>query len=66
MFDHPQVLAEGIVSTIEHPLVGRYRGVAQSIRFGRTPGPAPFAAPVLGKPGQGAAWSETPQEPGSD
>ena len=66
MFDHPQVLAEGIVDTLEHPVVGKYRGVAQSIRFGRTPGPAPFAAPVLGRAGQGATWSETPQEPGSD
>lgn len=49
MFDHPQVLAQGIVGSFEHPVVGRYRGVAQSISFGRTPGPAPFAAPVLGE-----------------
>lgn len=49
MFDHPQVEAEGIVGTLQHPVVGRYRGVAQSIKFGRTPGPAPFAAPVLGQ-----------------
>ena len=47
MFDHPQVQAEGLIATFEHPVVGRYRGVAQPIRFGRTPGPAPFAAPVL-------------------
>jgi crotonobetainyl-CoA:carnitine CoA-transferase CaiB-like acyl-CoA transferase len=49
MFEHPQVLAEGIVGTIEHPVVGRYHGVAQSIKFGRTPGPEPFAAPLLGQ-----------------
>ncbi|SFK32915.1 Crotonobetainyl-CoA:carnitine CoA-transferase CaiB [Lysobacter sp. cf310] len=49
MFEHPQVLAEGIVGTIEHPRVGHYRAVAQSIKFGRTPGPAPFAAPMLGQ-----------------
>ncbi|RDZ29766.1 CoA transferase [Lysobacter silvisoli] len=49
MFEHPQVLAEGIVGTLEHPQVGRYRAVAQSIKFGRTPGPAPFAAPMLGQ-----------------
>ncbi|MEO7071537.1 MAG: CoA transferase, partial [Rhodanobacter sp.] len=49
MFDHPQVLAQGIIGTFEHPVVGRYRGVAQSICFGRTPGPAPFAAPILGQ-----------------
>lgn len=47
MFDHPQVQAEGLIATFEHPAVGRYRGVAHPIRFGRTPGPAPFAAPVL-------------------
>ncbi|HST44217.1 MAG TPA: CoA transferase, partial [Luteimonas sp.] len=49
MFEHPQVLAEGMVATLEHPTVGRYRGVANPIRFGRTPRPAPFAAPVLGQ-----------------
>lgn len=49
MFDHPQVLAEGIIGSIEHPVVGRYRGVTQPIKFGRTPGPASFAAPVFGQ-----------------
>jgi crotonobetainyl-CoA:carnitine CoA-transferase CaiB-like acyl-CoA transferase len=49
MFDHPQVLAEEIVMPIEHPTLGNYRGVARSIKFGRTPGPAPFAAPTLGQ-----------------
>ena len=49
MFEHPQVLAEGLVTTLPHPVVGSYRGVAHPIRFGRTPGPAPFAAPVLGQ-----------------
>jgi len=45
MFDHPQVLAEDIIGSIEHPVIGRYRGVTRSIKFGRTPGPDPFAAP---------------------
>ena len=45
MFEHPQVLAENMVATIEHPIVGRYHGVAYPIKFGRTPGPVPFAAP---------------------
>jgi crotonobetainyl-CoA:carnitine CoA-transferase CaiB-like acyl-CoA transferase len=45
MFEHPQVLAEEMVTTIEHPVVGRYHGVTRPIKFGRTPGPAPFAAP---------------------
>lgn len=49
MFDHPQVLAEGMIAEIPHPLLGSYRGVARPIRFGRTPGPEPFAAPTLGQ-----------------
>ena len=47
MFTHPQVLAEGIITRIDHPVLGSYHGVAQPIKFGRTPGPAPFASPVL-------------------
>ena len=49
MFDDPQVLAEDMIATFEHPKVGRYRGLKRSIRFGRTPGPEPFAAPVFGQ-----------------
>ncbi|MCX2861561.1 CoA transferase [Paucibacter sp. PLA-PC-4] len=49
MFDHPQVLAEQMVSTVEHPVLGRYRGLTRSIKFGRTPGPEPFAAPLRGQ-----------------
>ena len=49
MFDHPQVLAEEMVATIEHPVVGPYRGVTRPIKFGRTAGPAPFAAPAFGQ-----------------
>ncbi len=49
MFDHPQVQAEGLVTNLPHPVVGSYRGVMQPIRFGRTPGPEPFAAPTLGQ-----------------
>ena len=69
MFDHPQVQAEGLVANLPHPVVGSYRGVVQPIHFGRTPGPAPFAAPTLGQhndevmePGAGAvgAASESP------
>ncbi|MEP6907632.1 MAG: CoA transferase [Pseudoxanthomonas sp.] len=47
MFDHPQVLAEDMVGDIQHPVIGRYRGVTRPIIFGRTPGPDPFAAPVF-------------------
>jgi hypothetical protein len=47
MFDHPQVTAEGLVATFEHPVVGQYRGVNHPIHFGRTPAPESFAAPTL-------------------
>jgi len=43
MFDHPQVVAEGLVSTFDHPSVGRYRGLSGS------PESEPFAAPTLGQ-----------------
>ncbi len=49
MFDDPQVLAEEMITSIDHPALGRYRGVTRPITFGRTPGPAPFAAPMLGQ-----------------
>ena len=49
MFDFPQVQAEDLLAVYEHPVVGRYRGFKNPIRFGRTPGPAPFAAPTLGQ-----------------
>lgn len=49
MFDDAQVMAEDIVATIPHPVLGNYRGVARSIKFARTSGPAPFAAPILGQ-----------------
>lgn len=49
MFDHPQVVAEEMVSRVEHPVLGHYRGLTRSIKFGRTPGPAPFAAPTQGQ-----------------
>jgi formyl-CoA transferase len=49
MFDHPQVQAEAMVTTFEHPTLGSYRGFTRPIVYGRTPGPEPFAAPVLGQ-----------------
>jgi len=52
MFDHPQVLAEGMVTTLEHPVVGRYQGFTKPIKFGTTPGPESFAAPALGEHSQ--------------
>jgi crotonobetainyl-CoA:carnitine CoA-transferase CaiB-like acyl-CoA transferase len=49
MFDFPQVLSEGMVSTYAHPVLGSYRGFTRAMTFGRTPGPEPFASPVLGQ-----------------
>jgi formyl-CoA transferase len=49
MFDHPQVAAEGILASFQHPGVGRYRGMAHPVRVGAGPPPAPFAAPQLGQ-----------------
>ena len=47
MFDHPQVLAEDLVTTLDHPVVGRYRTMTKPIEFADTPGPAPTAAADL-------------------
>jgi crotonobetainyl-CoA:carnitine CoA-transferase CaiB-like acyl-CoA transferase len=49
MFDHPQVLAEDLICSMQHPLLGTYRGIHRSIKFDQTPGPAPFSAPTLGQ-----------------
>lgn len=48
MFDFEQCQAEALISDFEHPVAGRYRGFTRAVTFGRTPGPAPFAAPVFG------------------
>ena len=49
MFDHPQVRSQDMIMHFEHPVVGGYRGLKRTFRFGRTPGPQPFAAPTLGQ-----------------
>ncbi|WP_397453079.1 CaiB/BaiF CoA transferase family protein [Pseudomonas sp. NA-150] len=49
MFDHPQSQAEDLIADYQHPVVGHYRGFARPIRYGRTPGPQPFAAPAFGQ-----------------
>jgi formyl-CoA transferase len=49
MFDHPQVIAEDLVATLDHPAVGRYRTMTKPIRFDETPGPPPTAAPIFGQ-----------------
>jgi formyl-CoA transferase len=49
VFSNPQVLAEEMVTHFKHPLVGEYRGQARAVKFSRTPGPRPFAAPTIGQ-----------------
>lgn len=49
MFDHPQVLAEDLVTAVDHPVLGRYRTMTKPIAFADTPGPAPTAAPLQGQ-----------------
>ncbi|MGE0716382.1 MAG: CaiB/BaiF CoA transferase family protein [Alphaproteobacteria bacterium] len=49
MFEHPQVLAEDLVATMEHPVVGSYQGLNKPIRFSATPGPKNFGAPTFGQ-----------------
>ena len=49
MFGHPQVAAEGLVTTLDHPVVGRYRTMTKPIGFSETPGPLSVAAPTFGQ-----------------
>jgi formyl-CoA transferase len=49
MFDHPQVAAEGLVTRLQHPVVGPYRTMTKPIKFEDTPGPRPTASPTLGQ-----------------
>ena len=49
MFDHPQVLDQGLVASFEHPVIGSYRGFARPLHMSRTPGPPPFTAPAFGQ-----------------
>jgi len=49
LFDHPQVLAEGLVETLEHPTIGKYRTITRPLQFGATPGGGAKGAPALGQ-----------------
>jgi formyl-CoA transferase len=49
MFDHPQVIAEDLVTTLDHPVVGRYRTMTKPIKFADTPGPPPRPSPLFGQ-----------------
>ncbi len=49
MFDHPQVVADDLVTTLDHPVVGPYRTMTKPVKFSETPGPASTAAPLFGQ-----------------
>ena len=49
MFDHPQVQAQDLVASVDHPAIGRYRTMTKPIAFAETPGPAPAAPPLMGQ-----------------
>jgi crotonobetainyl-CoA:carnitine CoA-transferase CaiB-like acyl-CoA transferase len=49
MFDYPQVLAEEMVTTVEHPVVGPYKCLSRPLKFSETPGPLPFTSPSFGQ-----------------
>lgn len=48
MFDHPQLLAEGLVVEHEHPRVGKYRSMGKAIQMGVGDRPT-TRAPMLGE-----------------
>ncbi len=51
MFGHEQVEADAMIDTFEHPLVGRYRGLASAYKFGEATAAsrARCAAPTFGQ-----------------
>lgn len=49
MFEHPQVLSQGLVEHYAHATIGGYRGMARPMEFERTPASQPRAAPALGE-----------------
>ncbi|OSI73195.1 CaiB/BaiF CoA transferase family protein [Bradyrhizobium canariense] len=48
MFDHPQVLAEGLVVEHDHPKVGKYRSMSKAVQMGVGDKPS-TRAPMLGE-----------------
>jgi formyl-CoA transferase len=49
LFEHPQVLANEMVSILEHPLVGKFRMIGLPLKFQKTPGHIQRSAPTLGQ-----------------
>ncbi len=52
MFDHPQVLAEEIVETYQHSIVGKYRGLSRAIKFQEAGKSVVRPAPAFGEHSQ--------------
>ncbi|MDA9436945.1 CaiB/BaiF CoA transferase family protein [Bradyrhizobium sp. CCBAU 51627] len=48
MFDHPQLLAEGLVVEHDHPRVGKYRSMSKAVKMGVGDKPT-TRAPMLGE-----------------
>ncbi|MCK1711713.1 CoA transferase [Bradyrhizobium sp. 143] len=48
MFDHPQVVAEGIIVEHEHPRVGKYKAMGKAVQMGVGDKPT-TRAPILGE-----------------
>ena len=48
-FEHPQIAAEGLVSSFAHAALGGYRALTQPIKFGSCSGAEPVGAPTLGQ-----------------
>ncbi|MCC2596376.1 CoA transferase [Pusillimonas sp. MFBS29] len=65
MFSFPQVQAEDMIAVYDHPEVGKYRGLKRAVKFSRTPGPEPFAAPTLNQHGELIAAEVERLKPGS-
>ncbi|MDF0523337.1 CoA transferase [Bradyrhizobium yuanmingense] len=48
MFDHPQVLAEGLVVEHDHPIVGKYKSMSKAVQMGVGDKPT-RRAPLMGE-----------------
>ncbi|MEI9805564.1 MAG: CoA transferase [Pseudolabrys sp.] len=48
-FDHPQIIAEGLVAHFPHQKLGGYLGLSQPIKFAACDGVTPIGAPALGQ-----------------
>lgn len=49
MFDHPQVVAEEMVTCYDHAVVGNYKGFNKPVKFSATPGVTATPAPAFGE-----------------